>query len=152
MSGATKDVAWIHNQDPVEIGSDGLLSHESFPTTGRHALRSDMALEMRRVVIGDGARVIARCMALTTSRIGSSALVLPDTAVPGEVPPGTLFGTPFDYVVGQRFVHPPKASSRSSPTPAASDVQVSVLFHKRVNQRRLPRPVSVSQQRVDPVR
>ena len=94
---------WIHNQDRVEIGSDVVVSQESFVTTGTHAFRSDMALETRPVVIEDGVWITTRCVVLAGSRIRRSALVLPTTVVRGEVPPGALFGTPPGQVAGQRF-------------------------------------------------
>lgn len=94
---------WIHNQDRIEIGSDVVVSQGSFLTTGTHAFRSDMALETRPVVIEDGVWITTRCVVLAGSRIRRSALVLPNTVVSGEVPAGTLFGTPSGLVVGQRF-------------------------------------------------
>ena len=94
---------WIHNQDRIEIGSDVVVSQESFLTTGTHAFRTDMALETRPVTIEDGVWITSRCMVLAGSRIGRSALILPNTVVRGEVPAGTLFGTPSGRVIGQRF-------------------------------------------------
>jgi putative colanic acid biosynthesis acetyltransferase WcaF len=98
---------WIHNQDRIEIGSDVVVSQESFLTTGTHAFRSDMALETSPVVIEDGVWITTRCMVLAGSRIGSSALILPNTVVHGEVPAGTLYGTPSGQVVGERFTDRP---------------------------------------------
>jgi putative colanic acid biosynthesis acetyltransferase WcaF len=94
---------WIHNQGRIEIGSDVVVSQESFLTTGTHAFRTDMALETLPVVIEDGVWITSRCMVLAGSRIRRSALILPNTVVRGEVPAGTLFGTPSGQVVGQRF-------------------------------------------------
>jgi putative colanic acid biosynthesis acetyltransferase WcaF len=94
---------WIHNQDRIEIGSDVVVSQESFLTTGTHAFASDMALETLPVIIQDGVWITSRCVVLAGSRIGRSALILPNTVVRGEVPAGTLFGTPSGRVVGQRF-------------------------------------------------
>ena len=94
---------WIHNQDRVEIGGDVVVSQGSFLTTGTHAFRRDMALKTRSVVIEDGVWVTARCVILAGSRIRRSALILPNTVVSGEVPAGSLFGTPPGQVVGQRF-------------------------------------------------
>jgi putative colanic acid biosynthesis acetyltransferase WcaF len=94
---------WIHNQDRIEIGCDVVVSQGSFLTTGTHAFRTDMALETRPVVIEDGVWITTRCVVLAGSRIRRSALVLPNTVVRGEVPEGTLFGTPSGQVVGQRF-------------------------------------------------
>jgi putative colanic acid biosynthesis acetyltransferase WcaF len=94
---------WIHNQDRIEIGSDVVVSQESFLTTGTHAFRTDMALETQQVIIEDGVWITTRCLVLAGSLIRRSALVLPNTVVRGEVPAGTLFGTPSGQVVGKRF-------------------------------------------------
>lgn len=94
---------WLHNQDRVSIGRDVVVSQDSFLTTGTHAFRSDMALETRPIVIEDGAWITSRCVVLAGSRIGRSALVLPNTVVRGEVPAGSLFGTPSGQVIGERF-------------------------------------------------
>lgn len=94
---------WIHNQGRIEIGSDVVVSQESFLTTGTHAFRTDMALETQQVIIEDGVWITTRCLVLAGSLIRRSALVLPNTVVRGEVPAGTLFGTPSGQVVGKRF-------------------------------------------------
>jgi len=94
---------YIHNQDRIEIGSDVVVSQESFITTGTHAFGSDMALVTRPVVIENGVWITSRCMVLAGSWIGRSALILPNTVVRGAVPAGALFGTPPGQVVGQRF-------------------------------------------------
>jgi putative colanic acid biosynthesis acetyltransferase WcaF len=108
---------WIHNQDVIEIGSDVVVSQESFLTTGTHAFRSDMGLETRPVIIEDGVWITTRCIVLAGSCIRRSALVLPNTVVRGEVPAGALFGTPSGQVVGQRFddVPEPEVSGVSTP-------------------------------------
>jgi putative colanic acid biosynthesis acetyltransferase WcaF len=98
---------WLHNQDRIKIGRDVVVSQESFLTTGTHAFRGDMGLETRPVVIEDGVWITSRCIVLAGSTIGRSALVLPHTVVRGDVPAGTLFGTPAGRVVGQRFEDPP---------------------------------------------
>jgi putative colanic acid biosynthesis acetyltransferase WcaF len=94
---------WIHNQDRIDIGSDVVVSQDSFLTTGTHAFRSDMALETQPVVIENGVWITTRCVVLAGSRIRRSAVVLPNTVVRGEVPAGSLFGTPSGQLVGQRF-------------------------------------------------
>ena len=94
---------WLHNQAPLTIGSDAVLSQGTFVTTGSHAHRRDMALITEPVVIGDGAWVTARCIVLGGSRIGVSALVTPGTVVTGEVPDGAIFGRSSGTVLGPRF-------------------------------------------------
>jgi putative colanic acid biosynthesis acetyltransferase WcaF len=94
---------WIHNQDRMAIGSDVVVSQDTFLTTGTHAFRRDMALETRPVTIEDGAWVTSRCVILAGTRIRRSALILPNTVVRGEVPPDAIFGSPEARVVGQRF-------------------------------------------------
>jgi putative colanic acid biosynthesis acetyltransferase WcaF len=112
---------WIHNQAQMTIGSDVVVSQDSFLTTGTHAFRTDMALETMPVIIEDGVWITSRCMVLAGSVIGRSALILPNTVVRGEVPAGTLFGTPSGQVFGQRFEDRPAdgvtgASPLSSPS------------------------------------
>ena len=94
---------WLHNQDHLSIGSDAVVSQGTFVTTGTHAYRTDMALVTRPVVIEDGAWVTARCVVLAGSHIGRSAVVLPNTVVRGEVPDGSVFGTPSGHVLRERF-------------------------------------------------
>lgn len=94
---------WIHNQDRMTIGSDVVISQDSFLTTGTHAFRRDMALRTTPVEIHDGAWVTSRCVVLAGSRIGQSAVILPNTVVRGEVPADAIFGSPEARVVGQRF-------------------------------------------------
>lgn len=97
---------WIHNQDLVTVGSDVVLSQETFVTTGSHALRQDMALITKPVVIEDGAWVTTRCIVLGGTTIGRSAVLTPNTVVgPNtEVIPGAIFGAPAPTVRGDRFV------------------------------------------------
>ena len=83
---------WFHNQDHIFVGSDVVLSQETFLTTGSHAHRRDMALITRPIRVGDGAWVTSRCIVLGGSDIGSSALIQPGTTVAGVVPENTIWG------------------------------------------------------------
>lgn len=83
---------WFHNQDHVFVGSDVVLSQDTFLTTGSHAHRRDMALITRPITIGDGAWVTSRCIVLGGSEVGRSALVQPGTTVSGVVPENTIWG------------------------------------------------------------
>lgn len=94
---------WLHNQDRLVIGSDVVVSQDSFVTTGTHAFRTDMALRTRPVRIEDGVWVTSRSVVLGGVTIGESALILPATVVRRDVPPNAIFGTPEASVVGQRF-------------------------------------------------
>jgi putative colanic acid biosynthesis acetyltransferase WcaF len=98
---------WLHNQDRLTIGADAVVSQGTFVTTGSHALRRDMALITRPVVIEDGAWVTAGCIVLGGSRIGVSAVVTPGTVVSGDVPDGVVFGAPGGSVLGRRFPETP---------------------------------------------
>nr|WP_130176353.1 acetyltransferase [Cryobacterium sp. SO1]RZI37137.1 hypothetical protein BJQ95_00481 [Cryobacterium sp. SO1] len=84
---------WFHNQDRIFIGSDVILSQETFLTTGSHAHRRDMALITRPISIGDGAWVTSRCIVLGGSDVGPSALIQPGTTVQGIVPENTIWGS-----------------------------------------------------------
>ncbi|MGY1740233.1 MULTISPECIES: hypothetical protein [unclassified Blastococcus] len=94
---------WLHNQDELAIGSDAVISQGTFITTGSHAVRRDMALLTRPVLISDGAWVTAQCIVLGGSRIGTSAVVTPGTVVNGDVPEGAVFGHRSGAVLGWRF-------------------------------------------------
>ncbi len=95
---------WFHNQDDVHIGSNVVISQETFITTGSHRARSDMGLITRPVRIDDGAWITSRCMVLGGAHVGQSALVEPLTVVRGAVPPNTVFGRAAGpAVIGERF-------------------------------------------------
>lgn len=94
---------WLHNQDLVTVGSDVVLSQETFVTTGSHRARTDMGLITRPVVIEDGVWLTTRCVVLGGARVGCSALARPTTVVKGEVPAGSVVSGPDCEVVGERF-------------------------------------------------
>ena len=94
---------WFHNQDHIRIGSDVVLSQETFLTTGSHAHRRDMALITRPIVIDDGAWITSRCIVLGGARVGRSALARPLTVVSGTVPANAVVSGPDCTVVGTRF-------------------------------------------------
>lgn len=110
------DGVWFHNQDDVYVGTDAVISQETFLTTGSHRVRSDMGLVTSPIRIGDGAWITSRCIVLGGSRIGESAVVQPMTVVRGEVGPNRVFGTPLPPVeLGDRFAPetgPREAGSR----------------------------------------
>ncbi|KQR05995.1 acetyltransferase [Arthrobacter sp. Leaf145] len=96
---------WFHNQDHVHVGSDVVISQESFLTTGSHAVRLDMGLLTKPIHIEDGAWVTARCIILGGASIGKSAVLTPGTVVKaGEnIPEGAVFGPPPGKVLGTRY-------------------------------------------------
>lgn len=94
---------WIHNQDSVSIGSDVVISQETFITTGSHAVRKDMGLLTRPVCIEDGAWVTTRCVVLGGVTIGRSAVIEPLTRVGTDVPAGVIWGSPPAEARGLRF-------------------------------------------------
>lgn len=94
---------WFHNQDRIEVGSDVVLSQDTFLTTGSHRARTDMGLITRPVVIEDGAWITSRCVVLGGAHVGRSALAKPLTVVRGVVPAAAIVAGPDCTVVGQRF-------------------------------------------------
>lgn len=92
---------WFHNQDHIRIGHDVVISQECFLTTGSHALRRDMGLITRPIVIEDGAWVTARCVVTGGRKVGCSALVKPGVRVDGDVPDNAIWD--HHGVVGTRF-------------------------------------------------
>jgi len=94
---------WFHNQDHIYIGSDVVISQETFLTTGSHAHRVDMGLITSPIRVGAGAWVTSRCVVLGGSEIGRSALVSPLSVVSGKVRPGSVVrGNPASEI-GTRF-------------------------------------------------
>lgn len=55
---------WFHNQDHIYLGNDGVISQDTFLTTGSHAHRRDMALITKPIHIDDGCWVTTRCIVL----------------------------------------------------------------------------------------
>lgn len=98
---------WFHNQDRITVGSDAVISQETFLTTGSHRARRDMGLVTAPVVIEDGVWLTTRCLVLGGSRVGRSALAKPMTVVKGEVPSGAVVSGPECQVVGRRFTEEP---------------------------------------------
>jgi putative colanic acid biosynthesis acetyltransferase WcaF len=93
---------WISNRDRVVLGSDVVLSQETFVTTGSHD-RRHMGVVTSPVVVEDGAWVTTRCIVLRGVRVGRSAIVTPNTVVDRDVPPGAVYGAPRASVIGERF-------------------------------------------------
>lgn len=82
---------WFHNQDHVTVGHDVIISQESLLTTGSHAVRRDMALLTRPIVVESGAWITSRCVVLGGVTIGRSSLVKPLTRVDCDVPPNAVW-------------------------------------------------------------
>ncbi|MDN3496518.1 hypothetical protein QL996_11300 [Planococcus sp. APC 4015] len=87
---------WFHNQAPISIGADVVISQETMLTTGSHALHRDMALITRPIRVDDGAWVTTRCLVLGGAHIGVSSVIQPYTVVRGAVPPSVVWGLPND--------------------------------------------------------
>lgn len=94
---------WLHNQDRVSIGSDVVISQETFLTTGSHAHRLDMRLLTRSVTVEDGVWVTSRCVVLGGTTIGRSALITPLSVVYGNVPANAIYGGNPAVSTGSRF-------------------------------------------------
>jgi len=72
---------WLHNQGQMSIGSDCVISQDSFLTTGSHDWQHTMDLLVKPVRIGSGVWITSRCMVLQGVEIGDNALVLPGSVV-----------------------------------------------------------------------
>lgn len=94
---------WFHNQDHIFVGSDAVISQESFLTTGSHAHRRDMGLLTRPIHIADGAWITARCVVLGGSNVGTSAVVGPNSVISGVIPANTVWGQGHLVDRGARF-------------------------------------------------
>ncbi|RIX28804.1 acetyltransferase [Amnibacterium setariae] len=98
---------WLHNQARITIGSDVVISQESFLTTGSHRHRRDMALITRPITIGDGAWVTSRAMVLGGTTLGRSVLVRPMSVVQGSFDANSVVSGNPATTVGRRFNHAP---------------------------------------------
>ncbi|WP_308159196.1 acetyltransferase [Curtobacterium sp. ISL-83] len=94
---------WIHNQDDVIIGSNVVVSQETFMTTGSHAHRKDMSLITRPIRIDDGVWITSRCMILGGTHMRTSSLAAPMSVVAGEVPENTIVRGNPAQAIGTRF-------------------------------------------------
>lgn len=94
---------WLHNQAHIRIGSDVVISQETFLTTGSHRHRTDMALITRPIDIEDGAWITSRCIVLGGSHVGRSALARPLTIVSGHVESNRIVEGRHCEPVGTRF-------------------------------------------------
>ncbi len=94
---------WIHNQAPVRIGEDVVLSQETMVTTGSHAHRRDMALITKPVVIDDGCWITSRCLVLGGAHVGKSCLAAPMTVIQGYFDANSIIRGNPGVVVGTRF-------------------------------------------------
>jgi putative colanic acid biosynthesis acetyltransferase WcaF len=94
---------WFHNQDQITVGSDVVISQESFLTTGSHAHRRDMALITSPIQVEDGAWVTARCIILGGTTISTSALVTPGSVLRGTTIDGGVYSGNPANLAGMRF-------------------------------------------------
>lgn len=95
---------WFHNQNHIHVGSDVVISQDTFLTTGSHAHRRDMALITRPITIERGAWITSRCVVLGGATVSVSALVRPLTVVTGMVPANSIVSGADCRQVGVRFV------------------------------------------------
>lgn len=95
---------WFHNQATISIGSDVVVSQETFLTTGSHRHRKDMGLVSRGIRIDDGTWITSRCMVLGGTSMGRSALAQPMTVIRGTIDSNTVVAGPACAVVGTRFM------------------------------------------------
>jgi putative colanic acid biosynthesis acetyltransferase WcaF len=95
--------AWFHNQARLTIEHDVAISQETFISTGSHAFRKDMSLEVSPIHIKSGAWITSRAIVLRGVTIGHNALITPGTVVRSNVPDGMIVSGNPGQVVGPRF-------------------------------------------------
>jgi putative colanic acid biosynthesis acetyltransferase WcaF len=104
---------WLHNQDHIHIGSDVVISQETFLTTGSHAHRTNMELRTRPIKIQNGVWITSRCMILGGVTLGTSSLVKPMSLVQDDVSSNTVVGGNPARPVGARFTDHRVAPTRT---------------------------------------
>ena len=83
---------WIHNQGPVVIEDNVVVSQEAFITTGSHDTQRTMDLVIKPVVIRRGAWVTTRCLVLQGVEIGANAVVTPGSVVNKSLSADGIYG------------------------------------------------------------
>lgn len=94
---------WFHNQAPIVVGNDVVISQETMLTTGSHRHRLDMGLVTAPIAIHDGAWITSRCVVVGGVTVGRSSLVTPMTVVNQDVAVNTVVSGQRLTVIGQRF-------------------------------------------------
>ena len=85
---------WFHNQAPITVGHDVVISQETM-LTGSHAHRRDMALLTRPITIHPGAWIASRCVVTGGVTIGRSAVIASLTLVDRDVPSNVVRRAPW---------------------------------------------------------
>jgi putative colanic acid biosynthesis acetyltransferase WcaF len=83
---------WIHNQDKVFIGSDSVISQETFITTGSHEIYKNMDLIISPVHIGNYVWITTRCIVLKGVVIGDGVVVTPGSVVNKSLLGNAMYG------------------------------------------------------------
>ncbi len=97
---------WIHNQGRVVIGSNTVISQESFISTGSHDTLKTMDLVIRPVIVGDGVWLTTRCIVKPGVTIGHKTIVTPASVVHKSLPENGIFGGNPVQLIKQRFPDP----------------------------------------------
>jgi putative colanic acid biosynthesis acetyltransferase WcaF len=83
---------WIDNHDRVDIGSNAVVSQETYITTGSHSYRTDMHLITSPVLIRDGVWLCARTLIMRGVTIGTNSIVTPGSIVSKSIGSGEIHG------------------------------------------------------------
>jgi putative colanic acid biosynthesis acetyltransferase WcaF len=111
---------WLHNQATLRIGSDSVVSQETFVTTGSHDLHATMDLIVEPVTIGRGVWITSRCSVLAGVEIGDNAVVLPGSVVARPLPAGGVYGgVPARFIKDRWLTEPELRGPGRSRTPHA---------------------------------
>ncbi|MBW3583337.1 MAG: WcaF family extracellular polysaccharide biosynthesis acetyltransferase [Euryarchaeota archaeon] len=90
---------WIHNQGPVKIGHDCVVSQGTFISTGSHEIRENMDLIVEPIEIQSGAWITARCIITKGVVIGQNTVVTPGSVVYKSLPENSIYsGNPAKFV------------------------------------------------------
>ena len=83
---------WIHNQGPVIIEENAVVSQEAFISTGSHDIYRSMDLVIKPVIIRRGAWVTTRCIVLQGVEVGQNAVITPGSVVRKSLLPDRVYG------------------------------------------------------------
>lgn len=79
------DGAWFHNQGPIVVGDNVVISQQAFLTTGTHDINNDMALVIRPIRIQAGAWITTRSFVSPGTTIGEGVILTPLSVARGHL-------------------------------------------------------------------
>ena len=96
---------YIHNLEPVSIGSNTSVAHDVFITTGGHDIKQkNFPFKNLSTTVGSSVWLASRCMLLAGANVGDGAVVAAGSVVTKPVPPFQVVGGSPAKVITKRSI------------------------------------------------